>query len=357
MYKTLFTLSILVLLLTASVSTESPSFIAFATNRDGNYEIYVMRDDGTDQKNLTCNPAQDRDPSWSPDGKKIAFTSDRDGNYEIYIMDADGKNQRRLTFSPRSDRYPAWAPDSEKIAFTSDRDINDEIYVINVNTGTLERLTRKLSFDSCASWSPDGSKIAYDSSGLHQNRYPYDIYVMDTDGKHKINLTNYIDRNSDPAWSPDGKRIAFVKRTGNFYNIFVMDADGKNQVNVTDYPAGNWDPSWSLDGKKIVFASDRQLTSQIQSEEGTTSSVGGNQSFGGFKTTINPPCDIYIIDLNEKTLKRLTNDENNIDDDIFDDTYPSWCHSKEDVNFLYAAFLVIVILFAAIFLKKSLNRK
>lgn len=356
MYRTLLTLSIVVLLCAASVPPESASFIVFATNRDGNYEIYVMNDDGTDQKNLTRNPAQDRDPAWSPDGKRIAFTSDRDGNNEIYVMNADGRNQRRLTFNPGSDRYPTWSPDCRKIAFTSDRDINDEIYVIDVNTKTLERLTRKLSFDSRASWSPDGSKIAYDSSGLHQNRYPYDIYVMDTDGKHKTNLTNYVDRNSDPSWSPDGKQIAFVKRTGNFHNVFVMDADGKNQVNVTDYPAGNWDPCWSPDGKKIGFASDRQLPSQIQSEEGTTSS-GEHQSLQEFQATINPPRDIYIIDLNEKMLKRLTNDENDIDDDMVDDTYPSWCHLQENGNFFYAAFLVIVILFAAIFLKKSLNRK
>lgn len=343
MYKLLLTLFAAVLF-AALVPAESLTVIAFATNRDGNYEIYCMNEDGTDQKNLTCNPGNDRDPAFSFDGRKIAFTSDRDGNYEIYIMDADGSNQKRLTFNPGSDRYPAWSPDGKKIVFTTDRDTNDEIYVIDMRK-TLKRLTRNLSFDARPTWSPDGKKIVYDSSGLYQNRYPYDIYTMDADGSNKTNLTAYIDRNSDPAFSFDGKRIAFVKRKKGSYHIFVMDADGKNQVKVTDYPAGNWDPAWSPDGEKIVFASDRQIIKAPSSTKEQSSQ----------SKTVDPPRDIYVIDLTEKTLNRLTNNELTPDDDIVDDTYPSWCLVKEDVDFLYVAFFVIVILFTIIFLKKSLN--
>ena len=336
MYKLLLTLFAAVLFV-ALIPAESFTVIAFATNRDGNYEIYRMGEDGTTQRNLTCNPGNDRDPAFSFDGKKIAFTSDRDGNYEIYVMDADGSNQKRLTFNPGSDRYPAWSPDGKRIVFTTDRDTNDEIYVIDMRK-TLKRLTRNLSFDARPTWSPDGERIVYDSSGLYQNRYPYDIYTMDTDGSNKINLTAYIDRNSDPAFSFDGGKIAFVKREKGSYHIYVMDADGKDQVKVTSYPAGNWDPAFSPDGKRIVFASDRQITSAKEQS---------------FTKTVDPPRDIYVIDLAKKTLKRLTNDELTPDDDTVDDTYPSWCCVKEEVNFLYVAFFIIVMIFAVIFLKKG----
>jgi len=60
--------------------------IAFASNREGKFEIYVMNADGSEQTNLTNNPADDEYPSWSPDGNKIAFASKRDGNSEVYIM-------------------------------------------------------------------------------------------------------------------------------------------------------------------------------------------------------------------------------------------------------------------------------
>lgn len=343
MHKILLPLLVTLLLLTTSPDSPSQS-IAFATNRDGNYEIYTITQNGKTPKNITRNPAQDRDPVWSFDGTKIAFTSDRDGNYEIYIMNPDGTDQERLTFNPRSDRYPTWSPDGKKIAFTSDRDFNDEIYVIDIITKIEKRLTRNLSFDSRASWSPDGTKIAYDSSGLRQNRYPYDIYTMDTNGKNQKNLTNYIDRNSDPAWSPDGTKIAFVKRTKNSYNIFVMDADGKNQVNVTNNSFKNWDPAWSPDGQKIIFSSDKPLIT-LPSD---------------YRTTIDPPRDIYILDLTTKTLKRLTNDENNLEDDIFDDTYPSWCYLKDttppNYRTVIAILLLSTLLILFIFLKKNFSK-
>ena len=105
--------------------------IAFVSDRDRNDEIYVMDDDGKNQRNLTNHPSDDYAPSWSPDGTRIVFMSDRDGHvpkgdvlptFEIYVMDADGGNQQNLTNDPSHDMYPAWSPDGKRIAFTSYRD-------------------------------------------------------------------------------------------------------------------------------------------------------------------------------------------------------------------------------------------
>ncbi|MFL6473372.1 MAG: TolB family protein [Nitrososphaeraceae archaeon] len=94
----------------ATFSGEDGTKLAFTSDRDGNWEIYVMNaQDGSNQTNLTMNPATDEFPSWSPDGTKLAFTSDRDGNHEIYVMNAqDGSNQTRLTDNADSDEFPAW---------------------------------------------------------------------------------------------------------------------------------------------------------------------------------------------------------------------------------------------------------
>src|ERR687883_930796 len=96
--------------------------IAFASDRDGNFEIYLMDADGGGLTRLTENNAEDLSPAWSPNGSRIAFVSNRDGNNEIYVMNADGTAQTRLTNNAAHDVGPAWSPDGTKIAFVSTRD-------------------------------------------------------------------------------------------------------------------------------------------------------------------------------------------------------------------------------------------
>jgi uncharacterized repeat protein (TIGR01451 family) len=102
---------------------------------------------------LTNNSADDINPAWSPDGTKIAFASNRDGNYEIYLMNADGTNPQRLTTSAGADRAPAWSPDGTKIIFSSERDGgNSEIYVMNVDGSNSVRLTNNSVVDATPAW-------------------------------------------------------------------------------------------------------------------------------------------------------------------------------------------------------------
>src|SRR6266567_2762248 len=90
--------------------------IAFQSNRDGNFEIYVMNAKGGDQTRLTKNSVEDRNPVWSPDARKIAFHSDRSGKFEVYVMKANGRGQRRLTHSPSGEQagFPAWSPNGKR---------------------------------------------------------------------------------------------------------------------------------------------------------------------------------------------------------------------------------------------------
>ena len=86
---------VVLVLMLLIVCVDAQARIAFVSDRDGNLDIYVMDNDGSNQRRLTNNPLAEWDPSWSPDGKRIVFTSDRDeraGNRQIYVMDADGGN-------------------------------------------------------------------------------------------------------------------------------------------------------------------------------------------------------------------------------------------------------------------------
>ena len=123
------------------VDAGPPAQIAFSSNRDGNYEIYVMDADGKNQRKLTNGSFDNWAPSWSPDGEPIVFASNREGfgSSEIFVMNADGKNRQRLTGNRQNDLFPSWSPDGERIAFVSRREGNSEIYVINTESRRDQR--------------------------------------------------------------------------------------------------------------------------------------------------------------------------------------------------------------------------
>jgi TolB protein len=121
-----------------------------------------MNADGSNQTNLTNNPASDGPGemlgshalAWSPDGSKIAFISWRDDyNAEIYVMDADGSNQTNLSNSQGWDALPTWSPDGSKIAFFTEGN-NGGIFVVDVDGYSLTNLTKNTGWDATPTWSP-----------------------------------------------------------------------------------------------------------------------------------------------------------------------------------------------------------
>jgi len=84
--------------------------IAFISDRDGNWEIYLVDVNGSGFDQLTDTVGLEMYPAWSSDGTKIAFQSNRDGNLEVYVMNVDGSNIRNLTNNPAEDTFPAWHP-------------------------------------------------------------------------------------------------------------------------------------------------------------------------------------------------------------------------------------------------------
>jgi Tol biopolymer transport system component len=116
-----------------------------------------MDPDGGDLRRLTDNSCWDDDPVWSPDGSRIAFASDCDGNFEVYIMDADGSNRVRLTKSPDGlddNRFADWSPDGARMVFTSERDFGSDIFVMNADGSNRMRLADHPARDDNPRWSP-----------------------------------------------------------------------------------------------------------------------------------------------------------------------------------------------------------
>ncbi len=242
--------------------------ISFYSNRDGNWEIYVMSPDGSNIRRLSSNEALDAALVWSPDGQRATFTSERTGDREVYVMNADGTGLTNLSNNPATDSDASWSPDGSKLAFESSRREGDwDIWVMNADGSNPVNLTNTEGGDGKAVWSPDGTKIAFESARDGN----VEVYVMNADGSGQTNLTNNPAKDSVPRWSPDGSQIAFkTDRDGN-WEVYIMNADGSNPVNLTNNPADDGNPIWSPDGARIAFTSNRgdEFTIHIMQRDGS----------------------------------------------------------------------------------------
>lgn len=246
-----------------TLSTNPPTpagRIVFATNRDGNSEIYTMNMDGTNQVRVTANPEEDMYPAWSPDRSKIAFvgyTPDHVGteDKDIIIINANGSGWTDITPTTYRDTHPTWSPDGAKIAFS--RVIDDQkgwdIFVMDADGQNATPLTWNDGPDDEPSWSPNGTKIAFIGmrDGYHE------VFVMNANGTGQTPLTQDSVSVFTPCWSPDGTRIAYVREyisdLGSERDIAIIDADGANPVRVTHGNSAvtvSWDP----DGAHLVYA-------------------------------------------------------------------------------------------------------
>ena len=260
------------------VSTVVSAKIVFQSNRDGNSEIYVMNDDGTQVQCLTNNPLYDAIPMWSPDGRTIAFMRDlysagvgKGQQYDLFIMNADGSNQQNLTAHPAQDGNASWSPDGRSLAFTSNRSGTLEIHIMDILSGSVKQLTNSAKRDGYAmvpSWSPNGKQIAYELALRGQGRH---IYIMDADGKNTKPLTKAAQlpipgqaiMRFAPRWSPDGQQILYIESTfakdqGKVRvisdKLFVCHSDG-SKLRKLPIPKG-WQMAtacWAADGTDIFF--------------------------------------------------------------------------------------------------------
>ena len=280
--------------------------IAYVSSPEGNADIFLLDIDRGMERQVMNNPAQDLRPAWSPDGRYLIFYSNRDGFWNLYLMRANGLDVRPLTADQDSFGNPAWSPDGKRVAYDSTMAGNLEIYIMDCGDLIREtdcqtqQLTQQSGPDEFPAWSPDGKRIAFQALRTERR----EIYVMNLCDnetcdrnltKPQLLYTGYFSH-AGPAWSPDGQKLAFSAASVSQWSIYVLDADCYSLPSgcqgtakqLTEATMNSFQPAWSPDGRSIVF-------------QGW---VDGNM-------------ELFVMDASGDSLRRLTH--NNVDDRL-----PAW---------------------------------
>ena len=225
----------------------SPSFspdgskLAFASNRDGHWDLYVMDFLNGNLTRLTDSPEYDASPTWSPDGQWLAYESyvedEHGGNLELFIRTLDGSQAPiRLTDHPGADFSPAWSPGGRQVAFISTRSGENEVWLADLDQ-TIDRFqnlsSNPSSIETFPAWSPDGSQLSWSSTS------PEGILeIVIWDSNRPDVRPRPLNNGEWSAWNPQG-------------NLLLVTLPTPNRVYLTGYRLDDWDlvlPIISLPG-------------------------------------------------------------------------------------------------------------
>jgi TolB protein len=237
---------------------------------------------------LTSDPASDVMPKVSPDGTRVAFASNRSGNWDIYLMPIGGGRAIQITGSSSDDLHPSWSPDGSALVFCRLGEVSGqwEMWVTDVGNPGVAKF---IGYGLFPEWSPvaatgnaGADRIAFQKSRERGDR-AFGIWTVDYQDGQSGNATEIVSSPItaciNPSWSPDGKWIAFAtvpspsqwragqSRPGTAH-LWMVDLSGNNRISLTSDATVDLLPTWGP-GNRLFFVSDRGGTDNIWSLDTT----------------------------------------------------------------------------------------
>lgn len=258
--------------------------LAFTVRESGQEDIFALQRNDAQPRRLTNDPADDRDPAWSPDGTTLAFVSNRSGSWDLYTLNVETQALTRLTSTTHFVGAPTWSPDGVFIAYEAYDPVagNIDIYIVAADLSQGPgQLTTNPGPDIEPAWSPSpdgtgGRLIAYTSIRDGQQ----DIYIYDLDNpsdEGALNLTNTPDEIENyPAWSPDGQQVVYSSRTAGIETVYFRNI---NNPSVATAVGRGRMPVWNpVDGSSIFYAQQQRqnewlISGAIPNSFGSSSST------------------------------------------------------------------------------------
>ena len=218
-------------------------------------QIWTVAASGGEASPLTGGPWHATHPVWSPDGKSIAFAADRHGQDDVFIMPAAGGTITRLTYHSANDRPMSFTPDGKDVVFSSARlgdpkaDATNAVYglaglyqrpyAVPATGGREKQLLPTTALN--LSYGPDGRILYEDDPSIVENTWrkhhvsdaSHDIWLYDPKTDHHQELTNFRGEDRDPTWSADGGQFYWLSEQGGNFNVWRKGVDQTEPQQVT----------------------------------------------------------------------------------------------------------------------------
>ena len=231
------------------VPKDAEETIIFSYEEDGYAHLFATIPNKVALTRLTSNTWDDTSPAASPDGKQLAFASNRNGFWDLYLLDLASGEVTQLTDTPNYEGAPSWSPDGSFIAYETY--INDNLEIVigpaDDPLNDAVRLSNSPAADYSPAWAPGGRQIAFISNG--------DVILADLDKTEDQRFTNLsnteLATETHPVWSPDGKKLAWASASQSVGRNGIYAWDATRNLPATWIGDGDY-PAWNTRGDQII---------------------------------------------------------------------------------------------------------
>lgn len=203
------------------------NLVFLSIEENGFAHLFVYHPQDLPFTRITSGDWNDTSPVISPDKSQLAFASDRNGTWDLYVMDLENGNTSQITNSPEYDSAPSWSPDGQWLVFETYTNDSLEVAVVRVKDESHEviPLTQHPASDHSPVWAPDGRHVAFVSSrGGDSDIWLADLDLAGDDRYQNLSNTPYASE-SHPIWNYDGSQLlwASTSQTVGFSGLYIWN--------------------------------------------------------------------------------------------------------------------------------------